>query len=329
MARLGIGFRPEAFSVKDMVDCAKKAEQKGYESVWVAEHYLFRDAFSTLGAIASATSRIGLATGVVNPYTRHPALIAMSIASVDEFSGGRAILGIGTGALYWIEEQMSMKGEKPIFVMREALQIVRRLLSGENVTYEGRVFTLKNMKLGFKTSQASVPIYVAAVGPKMLQLAGEMADGVILTAGCSLKYMSTVIENIKIGAEKAGRNLSEIGIVAFLICSVSEDPSAARNATREQVAFLLTRPGRAEQMLEKEALDEEVLNRVKQEVQKGDLKRAGACLTEAMIDSVTVTGTRQECRKRIEDFRRAHVTLPVINLPAPAGPDVSAALDLI
>jgi 5,10-methylenetetrahydromethanopterin reductase len=312
-----------------MIECAKKAEEKGYESVWVAEHYLFRDAFSTLGAIASATRRIKLATGVVNPCTRHPALIAMSIATVDEFSGGRAILGIGTGVSSWIEEQMAMKMEKPISVIREAVHIMRKLLSGENVIYDGRVFTLKNTKLGFKTSQASVPIYVAAVGPKMLQLAGEVADGVILTAGCSLKYMTTAIENIKIGAERAGRNLSQIDIVAFLICSVSEDPSVAKDATRELVAFLLTRPGRAEIMLENEILDEKVLNLVRQQVQKGDLKLAGTYLTEAMIDAVTVAGTRQECKKKIQEFRRAHVTLPVINLTKPLGPEVSAALDLI
>jgi len=326
MTRLGITFWPDVFSTKDMVKYARKAEKKGYESVWVAEHYLFRDAFSTLGAIALATKRIRLATGVVNPYTRHPALIAMSIATIDELSDGRAMLGIGTGVSSWIEEQMAIKMDRPVSMMKEAIQIIRKLLTGEKVTYNGRVFTIKNVTLGFKASQASIPIYMAAVGPKMLQLAGKIADGVILTAGSSLKYMTTAIENIEIGAQKAGRDLSQIDVAAFLICSVSEDLRAAKNATRELVAILLTRPGRAELMLEKEDLDENALGRIKRELQKGNLKQASTYVTEAMIDSITVSGTPQECRQKIQSYRRAHVTLPIITS---VNPNSSAPLDLI
>jgi 5,10-methylenetetrahydromethanopterin reductase len=329
MARLGVAFWPDVFPAKDIVKYAIKSEEKGYESVWIPEHYLFRDAFSTLGAIAVATKRIKLATGVVNLYTRHPALIAMSVATVSELSSGRAMLGVGTGVSFWIEEQMGIKMEKPLSTMKEATQIIRKVLIGEKFTYNGQLFTLKDMKLGFKPPQADVPIYIAAVKPKMLQLAAEIADGVILTAGCSLEYMKTVIENIKIGAEKSGRDPHEIDVVAFLVCSVSEDSGAAKDATRELATFLLSRPDRAELMLAKENFDKEKLNLVKKQVQKSHLKRAGAYLTEAMIDSVTVAGTPQECRKKIREFRHAHVTLPVITLITPADSSVSAALDLI
>jgi len=326
MTRLGIAFWPDVFSTKDMVKYAIKAEEKGYESVWVAEHYLFRDAFSALGAIALATRRIRLATGVVNPCTRHPALVAMSIAAIDELSDGRAMLGIGTGVSSWIEEKMAIKMDKPVLMMKEAIQIIRKLLTGENVTYNGRVFNIRNMKLRFKTSQANIPIYMAAVGPKMLQLAGEIADGVILTAGSSIKYMTTAVENIKIGAQKAGRDLSKIDIAAFLVCSVSEDSRAAKDTTRELVAFLLTRPSRAELMLKKEDLDENALSRIKRELQKGNLKQASTYVTEAMIDSITISGTPQECKQKIQSYRRAHVTLPIITL---VNPNSSAPLDLI
>jgi len=326
MTRLGIAFWPDVFLTKDMVKYARKAEEKGYESVWVAEHHLFRDAFSTLAAIALATKRIRLATGVVNPYARHPAIIAMSIASVDELSGGRAMLGIGTGVPYWIEEQMAIRMKRPVLMMKEAIQIIRQLLTGENVTYNGRIFTIKDMRLGFKVSQERIPIYMAAIGQNMLQLAGEIADGVILTAGSSLKYMTTAIKNIEIGAQKAGRNLSQIDVAAFLICSVSEDSRAAKHATRELVAILLTRPSRAELMLEKEDLDENALSLMKRELQKGNMKQASTYVTEAMIDSVTISGTPQECRQKIQAYRRAHVTLPIITL---VNSNISAPLDLI
>jgi 5,10-methylenetetrahydromethanopterin reductase len=318
---LGITFQPEAFSVKDIIRFTKKAESKGYESVWVPEHYLFRDAFSTLGTLASVTEKIKLATGVVNPYTRHPALIAMSIATLDEISDGRAILGIGTGVPYWIEQLMAIKMEKPILAMREAVYIIRKLLSGENVDYNGKVFALKNMRLGFKTPQTHIPIYIAAVGPEMQQLAGNIADGVILTAGCSLNYVLRTIKNIKLGAERVGRKLSQIDVAAFLICSVSEDSSTAKNATRELVAFLLSRPGRAEAMLEKDIYDQKLLKLIRQHVQKGDLKKAGAYLTEAMIDAVTIAGTPQECKKKIQEFKRANITLPILSIVKQAKED--------
>ena len=158
MRRLGVSFWPEVFSASDVVKYSREAEKKGYDSVWIAEHYLFRDAFATLGAVALATSRIRLATGVVNPYTRHPAFIAMSVATIDELSNGRAILGIGSGVSFWIEEQMAMKMERPVSVTKESIQVIRRLLSGETVSYKGRTFTLRGMKLGFKTCQADIPI---------------------------------------------------------------------------------------------------------------------------------------------------------------------------
>lgn len=326
MIRLGIAFLDELLSIKDMVTYARISEERGYESVWVTEHYLFRDAFSTLGAIAQATERVGLATGVVNPYTRHPALIAMSIATIDDLSGGRAILGIGIGVPYWIKEQMSIRMEKAVVAMREAVQIIKELLTGKSVTYYGQVFTAKNMKLGFKTLRIKTPIYMAAVGQRMLQLAGEIADGIILTGGSSLNYTRHAIKNIKIGARKAGRDLSQIDVASYLVCSVSEDHKVAKDATRRLVAFLMSRPGRAELMLEEEDLDRKALNLIKQELRRGNTDKACAHVTEAMIDSVTVSGTPRECMERIQEYRYAGVTLPVI---MPVGPDVLAAIDLI
>lgn len=329
MRRLGVSFWPEVFSASDVIKYSREAEKKGYDSVWIAEHYLFRDAFATLGAVALATTRMRLATGVVNPYTRHPAFVAMSVATIDELSNGRAILGIGSGVSFWIEEQMAMKMEKPVTVMKESIQVIRRLLSGETVSYKGRTFTLRDMKLGFKTYQDNVPIYMAAVGPKTLQLAGEIADGVILTAGCSPKYVADAVENIRIGAEKANKKMSQMDIVAFLISSVSEDSKAAKDMTRELIASLLTRPGRAKLMLNPEDLDEKALGRIMQEAQRGNLGAAGTHVTAPMIESMSVAGTPQECRRRIDEYARKGATLPVVMLINPKEQEGSLTLDLI
>jgi len=329
MRRLGVSFLPDVFSANDLIKYSREAEKRGYDSIWIAEHYLFRDAFAALGAIALATSWIRLATGVVNPYTRHPALIAMSVATIDELSNGRALLGIGSGVSFWIEEQMGMKMEKPISATKESIQIIRRLLAGEDVSYRGQTFTLRNMKLGFKTHQRDIPIYMAAVGRSALQLAGEIADGVILTAGCSPKYVADAVQNIKIGAEKANRERSQIAIAAFLISAVSEESKAAKNMTREVVASLLTRPGRARLMLNPEDLDRKALALIKQEAKRGNLKAAGAHVTVPMIESMSVAGTRQECRRKIEEYVRAGATLPVVMLISPKDQDASSVLNLI
>lgn len=329
MRRLGVSFWPEVFSASDVVKYSREAEKKGYDSVWIAEHYLFRDAFATLGAVALATSRIRLATGVVNPYTRHPASIAMSVATIDELSNGRAILGIGSGVPFWIEEQMGMEMGRPVSVTRDSIQVIRRLLSEETVSYKGRVFTLRDMKLGFKTCQSHVPIYMAAVGSKTLQLAGEIADGVILTAGCSPKYVADAVENIRIGAEKAKRKMSEMEIVAFLISAVSENSKAAKDMTRELIASLLTRPGRAKLMLNPEDLDEKALGLIKEEAQRGNLSAAGTHVTTPMIESMSVAGTPQECRPKIAEYVRKGATLPVVMLINPKDQVSSPTLNLI
>lgn len=329
MNRLGIGFWPDVFAAKEMLKYSIDAEGKGYDSVWIAEHYLFRDAFSTLAAIALQTKRMKLATGVVNPYTRHPALIAMSIATIDELSGGRAILGIGSGVSLWIKQQMAMKMDGPLSVTKEAIEIVKGILAGEEFSYLGQKFTLRGMKLGFKTIQERIPVYMAAVGQNALKLAGEIADGVILTAGCSPRYVADAVKIIRMGARNAGRDPSKIDVAAFLICSVSEDSKAAKDRTRELVAFLLARPGRAELMLSEEGMDQKALYLVKREVQKGKLREAGRHVTEAMINSMAVAGTSAECRRMIQKYVEAEATLPVLMLLDPSDRAVSSTLDLI
>ena len=326
MTRLGIAFLSDMFSTKDIIKYAMEAEEKGYESIWIAEHYFYRDAFSILGSIALKTKRIRLATGVINPYTRHPALIAMTIATLDELSNGRAILGIGTGVPYWIKEQMGINMKNPVLTMRESILIIKKLLTGENVTYAGKSISVRGIQIGFRVAQSNIPIYLAAIGKKMLQLAGEVADGVIFTAGCSLKYVKSAIDNIKMGARKVGRDLSDIDIAALLICSVHSDSKKAKDATRELVALLLARPGRARLMLEEEKLNEKLLCLIKKEVCKGNLKKASTYLTESMIESVTVSGTPQECRQKIQEFIHAKINLPIL---LPVSGEVSAVLDLI
>ena len=165
-----------------------EAERLGAHIAFVAEDVNCRDAFLLCGAAAGVTTGIKLATGVVNPYTRNPTSLAMAAATLDELSGGRAVIGIGSSSPSLIDTQMGIPYGSPVAVMRESVGIVKALLSGQTVTRAGRRFTYSDARLEAVPVQPSIPIYFAAMGPRMLRLAGEMADGVLLNVGATVEY---------------------------------------------------------------------------------------------------------------------------------------------
>jgi 5,10-methylenetetrahydromethanopterin reductase len=164
------------------VELAVQAEAADVDSVWVAEGPVARDAFVTLSAIAAATSRVELATGVVNPFTRHPAQLAASFATLDELSGGRAVCGVGIGARDFLIP-LGADVAKPLTTAREMLSILRRLLAREVVDLDGTKFQLDAVRLGFRPPRGDIPIFLAATGPRMCGLAGREADGIYLLYG--------------------------------------------------------------------------------------------------------------------------------------------------
>lgn len=205
--RVGICFldRPD---VDRQVKGAKLAESLGYESVWVCETRLARDAFTVLGAIASQTRSIKLGTGVVNSWTRGPALMAVTLATLEEFAPGRSILGIGA---YWdpLAYNQGIERKKPVKQLREYVEVFRRLMNLERFTYDGELVQVRDIALDLGTGRdhtpMRVPVYIGATGPVMLEASGEYADGVLLNAMMSTDYTREAVAHIKKGAERAGR----------------------------------------------------------------------------------------------------------------------------
>lgn len=327
MSRAGLMYRPEEPAIREWFKYAELAEERGYESIWVAEHYYFRDAFSPIAAFALRTNKIRLATSVINPYTRNPALIAMTIATVDELSNGRAILGIGAGMFYHIEEEMGIKMEKPLTAIKECVKIIRELLAGRTVTYQGEIFNARRVKLGFKPVREYVPIYIGAVGPRMLQLAGEIGDGVLLTLGSSPEYTRYAVESVKRSAKRAGRDPAKVDVASVLLLSVSEDSEAAKQATREIVAFYLSIPGRGEMMLSRNILETDQLSLLREAWQRCNMRDVLNYVSDDMIESITVSGTPIECRKKLREYKSAGVNLPIYFIPA--GQNVQTTIELI
>ena len=227
-------------SVPDMVHLARRAEALGYDSVWLAETRFTRDAIVAAAAVAGATSRVRIGTAVVNPFTRGAVLTAVTFASLDELSQGRAVIGIGPGSPAVLAQQ-GIAWTQPLTRLREYVAVIRALLSGDEVTYEGRTVSLLGVRLNFEPVRRSIPVYLGVTGPRALALAGEIADGVILNGLVSVEYTRRAIELVRNGAEQAGRDPAAIEIAASLTVSVDADGERARDRLRPLIAEYLAR----------------------------------------------------------------------------------------
>ncbi len=320
MDRYGLAFLG-APRVPEMVELARLAEDAGCESVWIAETRITRDGFVPAGAIAARTSQIGIGTGIVNVFTRGPVLSAISFATLDEASGGRAIAGLGAGSPLVLAAQ-GQGFEKPLTRLREYVEVQRLLLRGGPVHYQGETVRLEGAQLEFEPFRADIPVHLGVTGPKALELAGEIADGAMLNGFLPPDYVRRARARIAAGAARAGRDQAAIDISMAMITAVDPNGAAARDAARPFVAMYMTRmPNIAAEM----GFGDELLARVRSAVADGGIEAGLPYVTDAMVTAVTVAGTPDECRARIADYRAAGVGLPIL---FPLG-DLRSAIELI
>jgi len=220
---------------RDLMRYAQQSEALGLDAFWYADEKFYRETYTGLAACALATSRIALGTGVTEPYTRHPALTALAIASLDELSGGRAVLGFGAGRVGF--PQMGIALERPAVRLREAMQVIRRLWAGERFTFAGEAITWNDAALQFP-ARAGIPIYLAADGPHTLRLAGEVADGVIIPHCASPLILGPKLELVRQGRARSGRT-SGPDVLARLDVSLSRDRENALYQGRLRLARFL------------------------------------------------------------------------------------------
>jgi len=283
----------------------------------VPELYYDRECHTILGAIAVQTRRIRLATSVVNPVTRHPSLIAMGIATLDELSGGRAILGLGSGgrigaAVHGIPlEHRGMEHGNPVRRLRECIGLVRRLLDGERISFEGEFYRMEEVGIEFKPVKKRIPIYLGQQGPYMMRLTGEIADGVILTLVCSESYIRQAIRQIAEGAKKVGRNPREIDITARIVVSMSHDGVKGRQAAKEIVGKVLVHPG-SRPVVEASGIDLDEVKPLRDAVERNDRKALLRLVKDEWVEMLTASGTPSECRERLDAYRKAGVNMPLI-----------------
>ncbi len=306
-----------------LVDLAIEGERAGFDSLWFPHDPFMRHTWVMTSAVAEHTSRIELGSVGTNPYTTDPWEIACYVATLDELSGGRAVLGLGLHTedmVGWV----GLDASDHITRTREAVDIVRRLLAGEVVDYQGEAFHwTKQCYLRFKPLRARIPVYVCAFGPDYLALSGEIGDGSLpmLTPPEGAPYM---VSSIRSGAERAGRDPAEVDICGCAWLSLSEDGRAARDHLRPMIAYF--GPYLEAPALAPIGLTPEDFAPLKALVSEGRYEDAAAAVTDEML-RLAIVGTPKEVIAGIEYLAGAGVTH--VNLGGPLGPDARAAIRLM
>jgi 5,10-methylenetetrahydromethanopterin reductase len=217
-----------------LIRLAQLQEECGYDVFWYTDERFYREVFGGLTLVATNTHRIEVGTLVTDPYIRHPAVTAMGIATLDEVSGGRAMLGIGAGITGF--EEMRVVRRRPAQAMREMVSLVRGMLAGDTIDFHGEIFDFDHGRLGFQPPRARLPIYIASNGPRGLVLAGEVADGVVMQGAVTSNVINWMLERVSEGAERAGRDLADLDIVARVNVCISTHGDDARRLMRRELA---------------------------------------------------------------------------------------------
>lgn len=318
--RPGVWFQG-GLDVATTVDLAVQAERAGVDAIWLAEGPIARDAFITLAAVAGATTQVRLATGVVNPFTRHPAQLAATFATLDELSGGRMSVGVGFGARDFLEP-LGVDVSKPLATVREMVTIIRGLLHRDAVTLHSERFNLTDLRLGMKPLRQDMPLYLAATGPKMCELAGEVADGIYLLYGAA----SYIERSLSLSAERRPVDAKAFNVASPMLMAVtSDDEPRALFGVKVGIGLMLTEPN-GEGMLEANNLDPAIVQPIRDGLRSGGIKGLAAAVDQSIIDRLTICGTVNSCVERLLEAASWGINEPQVLL---SGDDPRAIFEVL
>src|SRR5881628_1683978 len=297
MTRIGVAFSG-GLAPADIVECVTLAEALGYESAWVAEGH-GGDQFEILGACALATQRIRLGTSISSVFVRSAPTIGMAAATVDQLADGRFILGLGGSHRVQVEPEHGIPFVQPTARLRD-------------------IITIERFDLWFRPRRPQIPIYVAALFPRMLEIAGELADGVLLTWPTPAT-IARAVDHVAIGARRAGRAATAIDVASLIPCAVAKTAAAARDALRPAVGLYAGFFPRYNRLLAEAGFGDAV-RAIKDAFDRGGREAAAKIVPDELIDAVALAGTPDTCRDRLAAYRRAGLALPIVS-PRVSGAD--------
>lgn len=314
--------------IREGMRYAQYAEQRGFDAVWQAESRLVRDAIVPMAAYAAVTERLTVGSGVINNWTRNAAITAATFSTLDDLAPGRIICGIGA----WWEPLASKVGvdrRKPLKAMREVIEVVRRLLAMETVTFHGEFVHLTDVEIDIvhgDRSPKDVPIYLGATGDQMLELGGEIADGVLLNYLVSPQYNERALARIEAGAKKAGRTLEEIDRPQLVVVSVDRDRQKALDNARELVTQYL---GQQPHIMKASGVSEDLLDEIHRVLTwpatEEQIHQAMKLVSDDVVQLISASGTPDEVRAKVQEYVDTGCTCPVMY---PLGDDVQMMIDV-
>ena len=308
-------YLQDAHPVREGMRFARYAEAKGFEAVWQAESRLVREATVPLAAFASVTERIKVGSGVVDCWSRNPARLAATFSTLDDLAPGRVILGIGA---WWdpLARKVGIDRSRPLLAMREIVTAVRALLHNETVTFDGQFVHLDGVELDYVYQERrpkDVPIYIGATGMQMMELAGEIADGVVLNYLVSADYNAEALEHLEKGAARAGRRLDDIDRPQLVVCSVHEDRAEALDGARLMVTQYL---GQQPHIMKASGVPQSLLDRVGEVLTwpatHEQVVAASKLVPDEVVQMLTASGTAAEARAKVDEYIRHGCTCPIL-----------------
>lgn len=308
-ARMGLGMvlpmgRPPA----EVLAAARFAEEVGLQSVWAYEDLYFPGSLTTLGAVVASTSHIRVGVGTVSPYTRSPVVLAMEAGQLHQLSAGRFILGLGASPATLVS-RMGIDASKPLTTMREAIAIIRQLFAGGVDRFDGARFQVNDVHLHFEVEGRGAPIYVGAIGDKMLALTGAAADGLILSILCPLPFIRRATQHVGEAARSAGRDPEAIDVVAYVPFALDDDADAARASLKPDLARRLARSAgkpdlerlfTAHGVLTSEQLSD-IARRWGEEEDPRDI------VSDDVVDALCLAGNELDIARKVHAYRAAGV----------------------
>jgi 5,10-methylenetetrahydromethanopterin reductase len=313
--------------IRDGMNYARYAEQRGFEAVWQAESRLVREATVPLAAFAAVTERIKLASGVIPIWTRNVGLLAATFSTLGELAPGRVILGLGA---WWepLATKVGVHREHPLQAMREVVMATRRLLALERVTYHGEFVHLDDVEIDIvhgDRSPRQVPIYIGATGMKMMELAGEIGDGVVLNYMVSPEYNKRALDALAAGAGRAGRSVADIDRPQLVVCSVDRDREVALDRSRELLTQYL---GQQPHIMKASGVDPALIEKIGEiltwPASQEDIRKAMRLVPDEAVQMISASGTPDECRAKVAEYVAAGATCPVLY---PLGDGVELMID--
>jgi 5,10-methylenetetrahydromethanopterin reductase len=320
-------YLQDAHDLRDGLEYVKYAEEMGFEAVWQAESRLVRDAIVPMAAYAAVTERIKIGSGVINNWTRNIGLLASTFLTLDDLAPDRVICGIGA---WWdpLARNVGIIRSKPLTAMRETVEVLRRLLNMENVTYHGEFHHVDGIELDVvhgRREARNVPIMIGATGPKMLQLTGEIADGAVMNYCVPPEYNDQALEMLDIGARKAGRSLDDLDRPQLIVCSVDDDHDAAIDTSKMLLCqYLAQQPHIAKASGVSNDVVAEIQSILGWPATHEQIMKAKHLVPDDLVHKITASGTPSEARAKVQEYVKRGCTCPILY---PVGGDVKLLID--